>query len=342
MFTVLSSLIVFAKMSGVQEINMADSHESKLDAVFKTIEALTARTGALENLASKVGTSLGAEIPQSTQHVTVEGPSPLPSQGNNCSNQNLDGGAAKYREPRVSLPKKFDDTRSKFRGFVNQVRLITILQPERYPTEQSQVGLVGTLLIGQSRSLFAPLFERRAPILNNFEVFLATFTEVFKDYDKACLATTKIRVLRQRLCPASVYVLDFKLLVCNITWDEEALMSQFHWGPRDESRKEQPLLQVGDKVWLLRHNIKTAQSYDKLEYWKIGPFPIQKQMNQVAYRLTLPASMKVHLVFHVSLLESYKESNIPCRTQPPPPYIKIDNHEEYEVEEVLDSWQKRD
>jgi hypothetical protein len=56
--------------------------------------------------------------------------------------------------------------------------------------------------------------------------------------------------------------------------------------------------------------------------------------------ITLSASMKVHPVFHVSLLESYKESNIPCRTQPPPPCIEIDSHEEYEVEEVLDSRQR--
>jgi hypothetical protein len=28
------------------------------------------------------------------------------------------------REPRVSLPEKFDGIRSKFRGFVNQTRLI--------------------------------------------------------------------------------------------------------------------------------------------------------------------------------------------------------------------------
>jgi hypothetical protein len=40
----LSNLIVFAKMSGIQEINMADSHESKLDAILKAIEALIART----------------------------------------------------------------------------------------------------------------------------------------------------------------------------------------------------------------------------------------------------------------------------------------------------------
>jgi hypothetical protein len=50
--------------------------------------------------------------------------------------------------------------------------------------------------------------------------------------------------------------------------------------------------------------------------------------------------MKVHPVTHVSFLKPHKESNIPGRTQPPPPCIEIDNHKEYEVEEVLDSWQR--
>jgi hypothetical protein len=77
---------------------MADSLESKLDAVLKAIEALAARTRAFENLALRVVTSLGAEIPQPTQHVAVEGPIPLPSQRNNCSNQNLDGVSVKYRD----------------------------------------------------------------------------------------------------------------------------------------------------------------------------------------------------------------------------------------------------
>jgi hypothetical protein len=47
--------------------------------------------------------------------------------------------------------------------------------------------------------------------------------------------------------------------------------------------------------------------------------------------------MKVLLVFHVSFLKPYKESNIPGRTQPPSPYVEIDNYEEYVVEEMLDS-----
>jgi hypothetical protein len=41
---------------------MANSHESKLDAVLKVVETLTARTRALENLASGICTSPRAEI----------------------------------------------------------------------------------------------------------------------------------------------------------------------------------------------------------------------------------------------------------------------------------------
>ena len=69
-------------------------------------------------------------------------------------------------------------------------------------------------------------------------------------------------------------------------------------------RKEQPDFKVGDKIWLMSHNINTNQSCDKLDYRRIDPFCIDKQINAVAYRLTLPPSMKVNTVFHTSLLEA--------------------------------------
>jgi hypothetical protein len=201
---------------------MADSHESKLDAVLRVIEALTAKTGTLENFVTRVGTSSGAGP---TQHVAVESSTLLSSHIIDCSNQVLNRGAANLKEPRVNLSEKFDGTRSKFQGFVNQVRFITILQPECYPTDQSRVELVGTLLIGQALSWFAPLFEKRVPVLNKFEAFLAAFAEAFEDHNKARSTTTKILVLRQGSHPISAYALDFRLLACDINWDEEALMS---------------------------------------------------------------------------------------------------------------------
>ena len=47
--------------------------------------------------------------------------------------------------------------------------------------------------------------------------------------------------------------------------------------------------------------------------------------------------MKVHSVFHVSLLKPYYLSMIPDRTCPPPPPIIVESKSEYEVEEILDS-----
>jgi hypothetical protein len=70
--------------------------------------------------------------------------------------------------------------------------------------------------------------------LNNFEAFLAIFAKVFEDHVKARSTTTKIRVLRQELRHASIYASNFKLLACDINWNKEALMSQFHWGLQDD------------------------------------------------------------------------------------------------------------
>jgi hypothetical protein len=105
----------------------------------------------------------------------------------------------------------------------------------------------------------------------------------------------------------------------------------------DKFRNEAPTFKIGDKVWLLRRNIKTKRPCDKLDYRRLGPFFIQKKINLVAYRLELSATMKVHPVFHVSLLEPYRESTFPGRVQSPPPSVEIENHEEYEVDEILDS-----
>ena len=50
--------------------------------------------------------------------------------------------------------------------------------------EEARVGLVETLLTGQALSWFAPLFEKRSPILGNFETFLEAFAEAFGEHDK--------------------------------------------------------------------------------------------------------------------------------------------------------------
>jgi hypothetical protein len=57
----------------------------------------------------------------------------------------------------------------------------------------------------------------------------------------------------------------------------------------------------------------------------------------MTFQLKLLDSMKVHPMFHVSLLEPYYVSTILGRTHEPPPPIIVDDEQEYKVEEILNS-----
>jgi hypothetical protein len=107
----------------------------------------------------------------------------------------------------------------------------------------------------------------------------------------------------------------------------------------DVKRKDKPPFKVGDMVWLLRRNIKTTRPSAKLDFKRLGPYRISTIVgeSQLAYKLELPTSMRIHPVFHVSLLEPYRTNTIPGRVQPPPPPIEVEGEEEFEVEEILDS-----
>jgi hypothetical protein len=45
--------------------------------------------------------------------------------------------ATHTREPKFIMPKKYDGTQSKFRGFVQQVNLFLRLHPSRYPDDST-------------------------------------------------------------------------------------------------------------------------------------------------------------------------------------------------------------
>ena len=100
----------------------------------------------------------------------------------------------------------------------------------------------------------------------------------------------------------------------------------------DNRHIEAPDFKKGEKVFLLRQNIKTKRLNQKLDHIRLGPFIIEKRLRLVNYRLQLLKSMKVHNAFYVLLLEAA------------PKYILIlgeieldeDIEQEYDVEEILD------
>jgi hypothetical protein len=92
---------------------------------------------------------------------------------------------------------------------------------------------------------------------------------------------------------------------------------------------------VGDKVLLSTKyiNLKHSKKSRKLLPKWIGPFEVVQVVGPVAYKLKMNPGWRVHPVFHISLLELYREDG---RVQPPPPPIKMEGALEYEVESIFE------
>jgi ribonuclease HI len=96
--------------------------------------------------------------------------------------------------------------------------------------------------------------------------------------------------------------------------------------------------EVGDKVFVAARALRPPLAdgaVKKLAPKKFGPYPIIEKISSVAYKLGLPAHVKVHPVMHVSLFErDHSQPGDDRVTDPPPPEI-LDGEEHFFVERLL-------
>ena len=101
----------------------------------------------------------------------------------------------------------------------------------------------------------------------------------------------------------------------------------------NKKRSIEPSLEKGDKVYLLRKNIKTKRPNGKLDFKKLGLFEILEKIGLVNFKLRLPPTSRLHLVFHVSLLEPAIGKRLILSDKE----IQPENDPDvYEVEKIID------
>ena len=94
------------------------------------------------------------------------------------------------------------------------------------------------------------------------------------------------------------------------------------------------LFKKGDQVWLDLRNLKTIY-HKKMAPKQEGLFEITEVIRPVTYRLKLPATWKIHDVFHTTLLQQYRENEVYSTNFPKPPPELVNGEEVYEVENIL-------
>ena len=106
----------------------------------------------------------------------------------------------------------------------------------------------------------------------------------------------------------------------------------------DRKRREQMDINVGDLVLLSTENLRTVRPMKKFDNKYCGPFKVSAKISSTAYMLELPATMKCHNVFHVSLLKLFQPPTIEGQAYEAPGPIEVDgDEEEWEVKAVVDS-----
>ncbi|MBW0504244.1 hypothetical protein O181_043959 [Austropuccinia psidii MF-1] len=132
-------------------------------------------------------------------------------------------------------------------------------------------------------------------------------------------------------------LIKYLLMYQVVTEELESAIRRFN-KYADRNRSIPPDFQPGNKAWLASKDIKTTIPTKRLSKRWLGTFEVIKKIGTHAYHLKLPQKWKsVHPVFHVSLLEVVKQSSIPnCHRFPPPPAL-VEEQEEWEVDQVLNS-----
>jgi hypothetical protein len=71
----------------------------------------------------------------------------------------------------------------------------------------------------------------------------------------------------------------------------------------NKSKLERPRFREENLVYLLRRNIKITRPSNKLDHKKLGLFKIKRNIKDISYKLYFSFTIRIHSVFHISLLE---------------------------------------
>jgi hypothetical protein len=139
------------------------------------------------------------------------------------------------------------------------------------------------------------------------------------------------------LAPAAILASDQLKNLHEEMRTELSFVQKMHKKYYDQKRLKGPTFSEGDMVLLATKNINTKRPNKKLDYKYIGPYKVLEKISENNYKLDLPPKVRLHPIFHISLLEP-TEGTIMVKTDNE---TEVEDLEEYEAERILDMRKER-
>jgi hypothetical protein len=153
--------------------------------------------------------------------------------------------------------------------------------------------------------------------------------DVFREW-----LSTKKRVLTQKAVIITKKMKDIWYFIKKKLIDTQNTQKRY----ADRKRTFSSNYKLEDVIWLFTKNIKIERSFRKLNHKWIDSFNIKKMLKNVC-QLNLSQSMKIHNIFHISLLRKAATKSLIHQIQSLSSSIVIneDEKKKYEINDILDN-----
>ncbi len=140
--------------------------------------------------------------------------------------------------PRLAFPDKFDGSPSKCKGFLLQCSMFVSQQPRLYPTDESRIAFVCSLLTGRALEWATAVWSDGRSAFPTFTAFIQRFKEVFNHPAGGREPGEQLISLRQRGGSGADYALSFRTLAAQTGWPDDPLKLHFRKGLSAELQSE--------------------------------------------------------------------------------------------------------
>ncbi len=140
--------------------------------------------------------------------------------------------------PRLAFPDKFDGSPSKCKGFLLQCSMFVSQQPRLYPTDESRIAFVCSLLTGRALEWATAVWSDGRSAFPTFTAFIQRFKEVFNHPAGGREPGEQLISLHQRGGSAADYALSFRTLAAQTGWPDDPLKLHFRKGLSAELQSE--------------------------------------------------------------------------------------------------------
>ncbi len=148
------------------------------------------------------------------------------SKSNTCMERQEDQ-IVRSTEPHLPPPAFYSGEPQLCRSFLAKCSLYISLQPSSFPTEESKVAFIITLLSGRAASWGTTVWEQRLPCCASFRSFSEELKKVFDHAASGREAARLLAELRQGDRTVTDYSIEFRTLAAECGWNSEAQWDMF-------------------------------------------------------------------------------------------------------------------